>query len=106
MNTIIAKVPLLRKSVHFALAEGSQKCKLRALFDGGASNCFVRLTCLPVQLQKIVKDFKASSGGKNEYGLVKETLTIVGATGTSTSSCIIASAKFIKKRILNQYCYN
>jgi len=95
MNTIIAKVPLLRKSVQFALADGSQKCKLRALFDGGASNCFVRLSCLPAQLQKIVKNFDAATVGKNEYGLVKESLTIVGATGTSTGSCIIASAKLI-----------
>jgi hypothetical protein len=90
MITVIAKVPLLRKSVQYALADGSQKCKLRALFDGGASNCFVRLSCLPAQLQKIVKNFDAGTVGKNEYGLVKETLTIVGATGTSTGSCIIA----------------
>jgi hypothetical protein len=95
MNTIIAEVPLLRKSVLFALAVGSQKCKLRAFFDGGASNCLVRLSCLPAQLQKIVKNFDVGTDGKNEYGLVKETLTIVGATGTSTGSCIIASAKLL-----------
>jgi hypothetical protein len=59
MITVIAKIPLLRKSVQYAFADGSQKCKLRALFDGGSSNCFARLSCLPSQLQKIVNNFDA-----------------------------------------------
>jgi hypothetical protein len=69
-NTMVTKVPLLRKSIHFALTDGSQKCKLRALFDGGASICFVRLACLPAQLQKIIRDFKSGANTANEFLLI------------------------------------
>jgi hypothetical protein len=33
LNTILSKAQLLKRSINFAIAEGTQRCKLRALFD-------------------------------------------------------------------------
>ena len=95
VNSVVAKVPLLRKSIRFSLMKGSQMCKLRALFDGGASNCFVRLACLPSQVQKLVKNFRDGLTDSNDSGLIKETITILGATGATTSTCVIAVANLV-----------
>ena len=92
LNTMLSKVPLLKKSIYFSLAKGMQVCKLRALFDGGASNSFVRLSCLPPQLQKAIKQFKNGEDTDNVYGFSKETLTICGATSSETETCVIVAA--------------
>ena len=95
VNALITKVPLLRRSIKFSLANGSQSCKLRALFDGGASNSFVRLSSLPAQLQKAIQIFKRGQDTVNEFHLAKETLTICGATGSVTECCTIALANLV-----------
>jgi hypothetical protein len=50
------------------------------------------------QLQYIkekVKKFKDSVTTTNELGLVREKLTILGATGSATETCVIASAHLV-----------
>ncbi len=66
---------------------------MRALFDGGASNCFLRLSCLPVQLQTVVKSFKRGEKIENEFGFSKVNLTICGATSKESECCVIAEAE-------------
>ena len=92
VKTLVTKVPLLRRSILFSLVNGAQKCKLRALFDGGASNCFVRQACLPAQLQKAIKQFKSGLDVGNEFHLSKEKLKICGATSLETETCVIVVA--------------
>ena len=51
-----------------------------------------RLSCLPPQLQKAIKQFKNGEDAVNKNGFSKETLTICGATSSATENCVIVSA--------------
>ena len=50
---------------------------------------------LPSQVQKLVINFKDGLTDSNDSGLVKETITILGATGATTSSCVMAVANLV-----------
>ena len=89
-NTLVAKVPLLKRPVRFTIGSDKQICKVRGLFDGGASNSFIRLASLPSQMQNKIKNFKNGKNIENHLKLEKENLTILSATGEATECCVIA----------------
>ena len=88
LTTISASTALLKRSVGVSFKGFSQPHKVKALFDGGATSSFLRLSSLPTCVQKEIHGFKNGSNGQwNDFK--KETLLIRGATGTVSDICII-----------------
>ena len=90
LNAVSNSVPLLRRSVRVG-AYGS-KFKLVALFDGGATNSFVRLSCLPDAVKQQIITFRDSSA-TSLGDLSKKLYSIVGVTGTAVEPCVVGTFK-------------
>ncbi len=80
---------LLKRSVRVSCDQ--VKFKVTALFDGGATNSFVRFSSLPSLLQDRFSQFKASQNASSPPNLGLKSCSIVGATGTVTELCVVAS---------------
>ena len=89
-NTLVAKVPLLKRPVRFTIGLDKQICKVRGLFDGGASNSFIRLASLPAQIQHAIRNFKNGINTSSQFKLEKENLIILSATGEVSECCTVA----------------
>ena len=99
LNTLSNSVHLLTRSVRVSLDSESQKSEkfvLKALFDSGATDSFVRLSSLPIETRECILAFKSNSGGdSNSSSMRRQKFSIIGATGSVEEFCVVAKLKLI-----------
>ena len=89
--SVATSVPLMKRTVIGRLPGDPEKFKVKALFDGGATNSFIRLSCLPQSIREKIEDFRDNKNRNNEdFGFRKESFTIRGATSSVVECCVIA----------------
>ena len=91
LNLVSTRAPLIARDAYLRVDSGYSQFKLSALFDGGATNTFVRFSALPAEIQAEIDVFLSGSG-PNSLGLKGEYLNIKGATGSSSEYCALLSA--------------
>jgi hypothetical protein len=88
----LSTTPLLFRSVNASLCR--EKFKLKALFDCGATNCFIRLAGLPENVRKKVEQFRDQNVQPcSGSGFRKRSFTIRGATSSVEECCVIANVR-------------
>ena len=96
-NAISNSVPLLKRSVRVCLSNDASKnmFRLKALFDGGATNSFVRLSCLPKDVVDKIQLFKSSPVAVGNHNFRKQTFSINGATSSVVECCVVVPFRII-----------
>jgi hypothetical protein len=84
-------VPLMCKDIKLHLPSDIGKVKLRALFDGGATNSFIKASCLPVSYRAKLDVLKKDGQNGGDASLRCSTICIRGATGAVQETCVLAT---------------
>jgi hypothetical protein len=95
-------VPLMCRDVKILSIDGQEKATLRALFDGGATNSFIKLAYLPAKFCKQVKEALLSGVSSNSSVKVAN-ICVKSATGVSNELCALASLRLTCGRWSGQH---
>ena len=95
LNSVSNSVHLLRRSVRVSLSSDNCKSvfKLQAIFDCGATDSFIRLSSLPVEVAERIVACKNNNDDVSLNRFRKQTFSITSATGSVTECCVVVEFK-------------